>query len=199
MLLLRLGTGLRPGEAYALRIPDVDLERVELSVTKNLEKCGLIGPTTTGRSRYVPLALVSFPYILPVLSTYIDDVIFPLPNNSNRLLFPTQAGEYLNEKIVYDKSRKIIIPAAGVTHRSPYELRHTFASILINNGEPIPRVAKWLGSKPDTIFKYYVGDTGAETNAQVSIGAVAPESSTSSLQVVAKPTSEPELTLLTVR
>ena len=56
----------------------------------------------------------------------------------------------------------------------PYDLRHTFASILLSDGVPLLYVSKQLGhSKPDTTLKYYarwIPDAGANFVNQLDLG-----------------------------
>jgi hypothetical protein len=45
---------------------------------------------------------------------------------------------------------------AGIGHHRPYDLRHTFASLLLTDGAPLPYVAAQLGhSNPTTTLQYY--------------------------------------------
>jgi integrase len=44
---------------------------------------------------------------------------------------------------------------AGVTGVTPYELRHTFASMLIDQGASPVVVAQAMGNSPDVVWKHY--------------------------------------------
>jgi integrase len=45
--------------------------------------------------------------------------------------------------------------AAGLMHARPYDLRGSFASLLIQEGKNVVDVAKQLGHTPETCLRYY--------------------------------------------
>ena len=45
--------------------------------------------------------------------------------------------------------------AAGLAHARPYDLRGSFASLLIQEGKNVVDVAKQLGHTPETCLRYY--------------------------------------------
>jgi integrase len=49
-----------------------------------------------------------------------------------------------------------VLQKAQLPSFSPYDLRHTYASLLLSEGVPLPYVAQQLGhSKPTITLKYY--------------------------------------------
>lgn len=42
-------------------------------------------------------------------------------------------------------------------YRSQYETRHTFISKMLDNGIPVPRLARWVGVSPRVMMDYYAG------------------------------------------
>jgi integrase len=44
-----------------------------------------------------------------------------------------------------------------IIYRSPYATRHTFITTELNTGVPLGTVAAWVGDKPETIAKHYMG------------------------------------------
>ena len=54
--------------------------------------------------------------------------------------------------------RRVWLPAvaaAGIAPCTPYDGRHTFASLLIHEGRSMPYVAAAMGSSAQTIHKHY--------------------------------------------
>ena len=70
-------------------------------------------------------------------------------------VFCTEAGRPLDESRVR-KNFALALEAAGLPNFRVYDLRHTFASLLLADGAPITYVAALLGhSKPTTTLQYY--------------------------------------------
>lgn len=53
-----------------------------------------------------------------------------------------------------DKTIRAAAEAAGLLH-APYDLRGSFASLLIQEGRNVVDVAKQLGHTPETCLRYY--------------------------------------------
>lgn len=137
-------TGLRFGEAAALRVGDVDLKsrriRVRRSVTY-VTGTGLVeGPTKNHSARTVPLPK----FLVPLLKTEIGE------RDVDALLFPSRRGGWLTEgelRWVFDKATA----AVGVDGLTPHELRHTCASLAIAAGANVKVLQQLLGHKTATL------------------------------------------------
>jgi len=71
------------------------------------------------------------------------------------LLFPGKRGGHLN---LHNWRRDDWTPAvkgAGLTHRTPYAMRHTFASVAIAAGIPTFEIARMMGTSVLMIEKTY--------------------------------------------
>jgi integrase len=150
---LLAGTGLRPSEALALRTGDLDLTRKRLSVKRALDLDGSEKLTKTKRQRTVDLsdALVAQ---LGDYRTWVD--VEAMAHGRDSLwLFRDDAGHVIVQEQILYHFRKIL-KQAGLPHFTPYDLRHTFASLLLSSNVPLLYVAKMLGhSKATTTLKYY--------------------------------------------
>jgi integrase len=72
-------------------------------------------------------------------------------------LFPSKTGTLLDETNVVRASHKIT-DAAGLPRFRVYDLRHTFASLLLSSNVPLLYVSHQLGlghTKPTITLKYY--------------------------------------------
>lgn len=127
-----LSTGPRKGEALSLRCKDIDLARRTATIydTKNSE-----------------------PRIL-YLADYLCDMIRTMPSykrGSKRLLFSTRMGHKLNIEHAWRKALK----RAGIRNFRFHDLRHTFASYMAMNGNPLNAIGEALGHKDYKETKRY--------------------------------------------
>jgi len=149
---LMVKTGLRPGEALALKPGDVDVHRRKLKVERALTLNGRIKPTKTAETRMVDLSL----WLAERLREYLLWLeTESLERGGSEWLFPGDAWGVLDER----QTRKVfyrILKRAELPEFRVYDLRHTFASLLLSAGVPLLYVSKQLGhTKPTTTLKYY--------------------------------------------
>jgi integrase len=152
-------TGLRPSEALALQWPDIDTSartvRVERAVTIGRQ----IKPTKTGSARTVPLTVP----LAEALAKWHRNVVRK-PGRSEFVFPSRQTGGPLNVKRVGRHFRGLL-RRAGLGPFKLYDLRHTLASHLLDQGVKITDVADVMGhSKPTTTLQFYAhsipGDKG---------------------------------------
>ena len=129
-------SGLRVGELLALMLADYNPSAKTLTVTKTLSptKDGYtIAPPKTPKSKRT--------VIIPekastVLDTYIAALYKPKPKDA---IFPSVNGNHLAYVL------KLAADGAGVARIRVHDLRHSHASLLINNGANIKAVSERLG------------------------------------------------------
>jgi integrase len=139
--------GLRPGEALALRWSDVGTNtlNVDRAVSLGEEKS-----TKTGRGRTVRL-------LVPLRDDLRGWRRLSAPANEGTLLFPRRDGmpwvdtDYRNwRRRRFDRAAK----AAGVK-ATPYTLRHSFASLLFQEGEHHADIAAQMGHDLQVLYGTY--------------------------------------------
>jgi integrase len=140
--------GLRPGEAVGLRWHDVG-ERtllVERSVA-----FGQLKSTKTGKSRTVRLLRP----LAEDLAAWHEATTRPAPTD---LIFPSPDGSPWNADRARNwRKRKFAeaADAAGVPKARPYDLRHSFVSLLIAQGASVVEVAAQAGHAPTMTLDTY--------------------------------------------
>jgi integrase len=146
-------TGCRPGEALALRWPDVDFEKREILIERAVS-AGHVGPTKTSNRRRVDMSRE----LASVLRELCDQRSSEARQSSNGTadwIFLSGRGCRIDE----DWPRKVfakVLARAGLPKHTPYDLRHTFATLHLSKGHPITYVSAQLGhSDPSTTLKWY--------------------------------------------
>jgi integrase len=137
-------TGLRPSEWIALERADLEGDVVRV---RRVYTDGLLKPygKQSGSLRTVPLpraAAAALRELPPRLDT--------------RLLFPNRrSAEHLDLPIWRRWCWDPALRAAGLEHRSPYALRHTYASLAIAAGVPLFELSRFMGTSAAMIDATY--------------------------------------------
>ncbi len=145
--------GLRPGEGFALKPGDLDLRERTMRVERAWS-LGRLKPTKTYEERTVDLT--------PELATALERHLVWLKAEGLRRgrgepewLFPNDDGHPMDESRVR-KMFKLALKRAKLPAFRVYDLRHTYASLLLAAGAPITYVSAQLGhANPSTTLRYY--------------------------------------------
>ncbi len=138
------GTGMRLGEALALQWDDLDLEAREIRVQRALSR-GRIDTPKAGHGRTVDLSQ-TLAHMLRLLEQLRGAQMAAgewatLPP----WIFCTRAGTPMDESKVRKAMRKVLKRAKLPLHFSPHCLRHTYASLMLQQGESLVYVQRQLG------------------------------------------------------
>jgi len=144
-LFLLLGrTGLRLGEALALEWPDIDVESREIRVARAFS-AGKIETPKSGHGRTVDM---SRQLAATLRHLQIERKAETLKQGWKEMppwVFCTQVGTPLDEHRVRKIFSRVIKNAGLPPHFTPHCLRHTFASLLLQQGESPAYVQRQLG------------------------------------------------------
>ena len=139
--------GLRPGEALALTWTHVRERTILVEAAVAL---GRLGETKTRRRRTVRL--------LAPLAEDLDGWRQRTNTAEGELIFPRPDGDPWRRTDYQNWRRRIYIPAgaaAGVELARPYDLRHSFVSLLIAEGHSVVEVARQAGHSPKVALDTY--------------------------------------------
>ena len=168
LFLLDLCTGLRRGELMALQWEDLDFDTGVLTVDKQVYevngKLQLSVPKTKASIRKLLLP----PGVVEVLREYRSRVdsrwLFPSPVKEDTPLSPGVARKRL----------QIILQRAGCKRIRFHDLRHTFATLALENGMDVKTLSAMLGhvSAATTldIYTHITEDMQAEAAAKIDRG-----------------------------
>jgi integrase len=148
-------TGLRRGEALALKWGDVDLDAGRVTVSRNRVPLhgGEIAETATKTDRVRVVDLD--PETIDVLRAMRRRGLVVTLDDRDVYVFTDDAGEPLGPNSVSYLWRKAV-RAAGMRHIPLHGLRHTHISQLVSEGQPIAMVAARAGhSTPNVTLGTY--------------------------------------------
>ena len=168
LFLLELGTGMRRGEILALKWSDLNFATRELRIERQVYiiKAEVIisAPKTKASIRTVILP----PSLLKTLAVYKETVdsewMFPSPTDNGRPRNPSSVRTRL----------QLILERAGCKKVRFHDLRHTFATMALENGMDIKTLSAMLGhvSAATTldIYTHITGDMLSEAATKIDRG-----------------------------
>ncbi len=141
-LILILGyTGIRWGEATALKVHDLDFSKGRLHVSSNaVEVQGTIhlGTPKSHRGRVVPVP----EFLMEELAQKTSGC------RPNDLVFPGPDGDHMRRVRASTHSKswfKTALKSAGLPPMTPHDLRHTAASLAVQSGAHVKTIQRMLG------------------------------------------------------
>ena len=156
---LILFTGLREGEALGLTWDCVDFTTGTLKITKQLQK----RPERDGGYTLAPLkndkarTITAAPFVMQLLREQEKTQLLQrlqagevwqgwqsMEERKTGFVFTRDTGRYLDVTMVYKRYKKLAA-AIGVPESRVHDLRHTFAVLSLQNGDPIKTVQDNLG------------------------------------------------------
>lgn len=135
-------TGMRVSELANLRIGDVDLYGLSVSVTGKRNK-----------QRIIPLSFK----MTNAIKEYISNRKEIKTSEDNLLI--TSKGKKLTRMNVYKIVNDCLSGVTNLKKRSPHVLRHTFATHMLNNGADINAVKELLGHASLAATQVYTHNT----------------------------------------
>lgn len=159
LLLFSVLTGVRQGEALAVRWGDIDWQRSQVDIRRTFNRGEFYAPKSETSIRSVDLG--------PTLVQELKEWRLLSPHSRDEdLIFASSVGTPMNRGNLLRRLYVPALKAAKVPYRKWHTLRHTFASTLIEAGESVVYVAAQLGhSSPGLTLRLYshlVNDTNSQ-------------------------------------
>ena len=146
ILLIMAFTGLRLGEALALRLRHIDFAGKTLTVSETFKR-DRFGSTKTGKIRKVDIPVLLVDILRDYAVRLRNEMLRNGNSEENDLLFPDpelrNRKPYSQRKI--QSTVKKVCKLAGLRVRNPHDLRHTYATILLMEHLSPAYVQKQLG------------------------------------------------------
>ena len=162
---LLLTTGLRRGEALSLQWRDIDPDKREIRIERNItvdthsETGYAIGTPKSGHGRIVPLPKTAYSLMLELRAEREQQYGEPMPDDS--FIFcrdgKPQTPTYPSAPTRWQSH---FIKRHDLPDCSPHDLRHSFASLSLEKGSNIKQIQEVLGhSDISTTLSFYSGIT----------------------------------------
>lgn len=164
---LELATGLRRGELLGLKWEDIDLERGDLRVRRQIARIN-------GEVVEAPLKTKNAYRTLPLAEDTIDVLEAQRKKTGDSSwVFPSPTGGPISPDSVLHMLHRVL-KRAGLPRVRFHDLRHTFATLALQNGVDIKTVSGMLGhfSAGFTLDTYAHVTSAAQRQAAQTMGNV---------------------------
>jgi integrase len=141
-------TGARQGELLGLKWSDVDWENRQICIRRTFNKGRFFVPKTKASRRRIDLA----PNVIADLKKW---KLACSPNDID-LIFPNEVGKPINYSNMVQRHFLPALKTASLPRIRFHDLRHTYASLLIDQGENIKYIQTQMGhSSPMVTLAVY--------------------------------------------
>jgi integrase len=171
LFLLLARTGLRIGEALALQWGDIDFNGRFITIQRGISR-GRIETPKNGKSRRVDMSLQLTEALKALKDQGGTPVVVPItrnegaPEEPSEWVFTNGVGGFIDvnnwRRRVFNKALK----KAGLRRIRIHDLRHTYASLLIQAGESLAYVRDQLGHHSIKVTVDIYGHLAPEGNKQ---------------------------------
>lgn len=139
LFLLELGTGMRRGEILALKWDDLNFTTGELNIERQVYILNGKPQITVPKTKTSIRTIILPQSLLNILKSYKQTVdsewIFPSPLDKNKTRNPSAVRKRL----------KLILERSGCKNIRFHDLRHTFATMALENGMDIKTLSATIG------------------------------------------------------
>jgi integrase len=144
-----IGTGMRPGELRALRWEDVKIDRAQLRVARTITKDNAGREVMSERTKTVSARVIALTeHVCQTLKWHrarqAERQLYSLQWFDENLVFDRGDGHWLSQS-VWRKEHQRICAAAGVPVIRLHDIRHTFATMLLERGVHVKIASDILG------------------------------------------------------
>jgi len=143
MFLLAVFAGPRQGEILGFKWSDILWENRQIHVQRTYTKGRFFATKTKSSNRKIDLG--------PAVISELKKWKLACPKNDLNLIFPNEAGKPMNYSNMMNRHFIPTLKAAHLPTIRFHDLRHTYASLLIEQGENIKYIQTQLGHSSPTV------------------------------------------------
>jgi len=140
-------SGMRSGEMIGLKWSDIDFTRAEINISRGIRMGRISATKTIESTRTIDIIGSLMPFLLEQ-KELTGDCEYVFVNNKKEHIYDI--------KRIRDTHWKKTLKKAELEYRTIYQTRHTFATVMLENGEDILWVSNMLGhvNSTMTLAKY---------------------------------------------
>ena len=143
LFMLAIMSGARQGEIFGAKWSDIDWENNQIHIQRSYNNQAMYPTKTETSNRKIDLG--------PTMISELKKWRIACPPNELDLIFPNKAGKPLNHNNVVNRHFNPSLKKAGIERIRWHDLRHTYASLLIEQGENIKYIQTQLGHSSPTV------------------------------------------------
>jgi len=140
---LAIMSGARQGELLGLKWSDIDWEASQVCIERTFNNQAWYEAKTKASKRRIDIG----PGMIAELKKW---KLACMPNKLN-LIFPNEAGQPMNHNNLVSRYFNPALKKAGIDRIRFHDLRHTYASLLIEQGENVKYIQSQLGHSSPTV------------------------------------------------
>ncbi|WP_345969461.1 tyrosine-type recombinase/integrase [Sulfurimonas sp. HSL1-6] len=130
-------TGMRSGEMIGLRWEDIDFKRREISISRAIKMGSVSTPKTQSSNRTIDILDPLMPYLKEQYERTGEQGTYVFLNKDNE--------HYYDIKRIRNTRWTKLLKKLDIEYRTIYQMRHTFATVMIEHNEDILWVSHMLG------------------------------------------------------
>jgi integrase len=143
LFMLAIFSGARQGELLGLKWSDVDWKNNQIHIQRTFNHYSWYDTKTEASNRKIDIG--------PATMRALKKWRLPCPPCELDLIFPNEAGNPLKQNNMCHRYFKPALKKAGLGKVRFHDLRHTYASLLIEQGENIKYIQTQLGHSSPTM------------------------------------------------
>ncbi len=149
-------TGLRIGELIGLNVTDLNNIDACIEVRNNVTRGRSTTPKSKTSKRKVRITDELKKILKEQLSAVKKESLKKKWEHVPKWVFVNEVGDHINYGNFINRVWNEAIKKAEISHHTPHDMRHTYATMRLSLGHPIHEVAKELGhSSPVITYKTY--------------------------------------------
>ena len=143
LFMLAIFSGARQSELLGLKWPDIDWENSQIHIQRTFNNGAWYNVKTKTSNRRIDLG--------PIMMTALKKWKLACPFSELDLMFPNEAGNPINSSNMYYRYFKPTLKKADLGKVRFHDLRHSYASLLIDQGEKFKYIQSQLGHSSPTV------------------------------------------------
>jgi integrase len=160
LLMVAALTGMRQGELFGLKWTDVDWINKQIHVKRTYNHGRFYGPKSKTSKRRIDIA--------PELVIELKKWRLVCPRGELDLVFPNSKGKPANKSNFLIRRFYPALASAGLPHMRFHDLRHTYAALLLDQGENIKYIQRQLGHSSIKVTLDIYGHLMSDVNQEAA-------------------------------